>query len=178
METLELQQHFFNYLKNRLPPHVSLADELAELLEIGYDSVYRRIRGEKHLSLSELKVICAHYKLSLDHALQIQTDAIIFNSRALVQDTKDIEEYLKEVLTQMKFFLSFKERKMYYICKDFALFQFYYNQELAAFKSFYWMRDTMGDERLKDLKFSHKKFPFPNVLALGQEIAKAYMKIH
>lgn len=177
METLELQQQFFNYLKNRLPPHVSLADELAELLKIGYDSVYRRIRGDKHLSLAELKVICAHYKLSLDHALQIQSDAIIFNSRALVQETKVMEEYLKDVFTQMKFFLSFKDRKMYYICKDFALFQFFYNPEITAFKCFYWMRDTMGDERLKNLKFSSKKFPFPEILLLGQEVAKAYNKI-
>jgi hypothetical protein len=177
MEALELQQQFFNYLKNSLPSHVSLADELAELLQIGYDSVYRRIRGEKHLTLSELKIICSHYKLSLDHALQIQSDAIVFNTREVVEEIRNLESYLKQVLDQVHYFQSFKDRKLYYLCKDFTLFHFFFIPGLAAFKSFFWMRDILGDERLKNLKFSVHQFPFPDIIALEQQIAKAYNKI-
>lgn len=47
MGSIELQQHFFDHIKERLPTHLSLVDEVAELLSISNDSAYRRIRGEK-----------------------------------------------------------------------------------------------------------------------------------
>ncbi|MGZ3951847.1 MAG: helix-turn-helix domain-containing protein, partial [Flavisolibacter sp.] len=59
--TADLQQQLFNYIKDS-QPHISLADELCDLLEISYDSAYRRIRGEKPLTLLELKALCEKYK--------------------------------------------------------------------------------------------------------------------
>jgi len=56
MEATELQQIFFNHLKSALPAHVSIADELCDLLGISADSAYRRLRGEKPLTLYELKL--------------------------------------------------------------------------------------------------------------------------
>ncbi|MEI9809220.1 MAG: hypothetical protein WDO16_15910 [Bacteroidota bacterium] len=47
MDTNELQQQLFAYLKENIPAHLSLVDELCDLLDLGADSVYRRIRGEK-----------------------------------------------------------------------------------------------------------------------------------
>ncbi|MEO7984730.1 MAG: helix-turn-helix domain-containing protein, partial [Bacteroidota bacterium] len=70
MENNEVQQQLFNILKENLPPHLSLVDELGSLLGLSADSVYRRIRGEKPIDLFELKKICEHYHLSLDQLLQ------------------------------------------------------------------------------------------------------------
>jgi len=38
------QKELFSHIRNSLPPHVSMVDEIAGLLDISYDSVYRRIR--------------------------------------------------------------------------------------------------------------------------------------
>ncbi|HQZ76089.1 MAG TPA: helix-turn-helix domain-containing protein, partial [Chitinophagaceae bacterium] len=73
METNHLQQQLFSHLKENLPAHLSLVDELCDLLDLSADSVYRRIRGEKPITLSELKKICEHYHLSLDQLLQLKT---------------------------------------------------------------------------------------------------------
>jgi transcriptional regulator with XRE-family HTH domain len=51
------QVAFFERLKRLLPAHRNLALELAEMLEISVDSVYRRIRGESALSYHELLLI-------------------------------------------------------------------------------------------------------------------------
>ena len=76
METTELQQQLFSHLRENLPPHLSMVDELCELLELSPDSVYRRIRGEKPITLNELKRICSHYHLSIDHLLQLDKNLL------------------------------------------------------------------------------------------------------
>src|SRR5437762_4829410 len=80
MNATDLQQQFFNHLKSILPPHISMVDELTDLLDLSYDSVYRRIRGEKPLALNELRQICEHYHISLDQVLQLQNDAVVFRA--------------------------------------------------------------------------------------------------
>jgi hypothetical protein len=55
MAETDLQKELFVLIKHTLPSHISLVDEIADLLDISYDSVYRRIRGEKPISLNELK---------------------------------------------------------------------------------------------------------------------------
>ena len=69
METNGVQFLFFNHIKNLLPTHLSLAEEVAEVLNISTDSAYRRIRGEKELPLEEAKKLCIKYHISLDQFL-------------------------------------------------------------------------------------------------------------
>ena len=55
MDTISVQQKFFLEIKNQLPSHLSLVDEIADLLNISPDSAYRRIRGEKPIDFEEIK---------------------------------------------------------------------------------------------------------------------------
>jgi hypothetical protein len=71
MESTQLQQDFFQHIKSKLPPHLSFVEEIAELLSISTDSAYRRIRGEKPISLEEVQRLCSHFRISLDHVLNI-----------------------------------------------------------------------------------------------------------
>jgi hypothetical protein len=73
-----LQLQLFNTIKAKLPPHLSLADEVAAVLEISTDSAYRRIRGEKPLLLEEVARLCTKYALSLDGLLHLQSDGFLF----------------------------------------------------------------------------------------------------
>ena len=71
MENKVKQVDFFKFLKSVLPEQISLVDEIAGILNISNDSVYRRIRGEKELSLDELKKICTTLKIPLDSFLHL-----------------------------------------------------------------------------------------------------------
>ena len=55
MESTSAQSVFFQHIKALLPPHLSVVDEIAEVLNISNDSAYRRIRGEKPIALEEIK---------------------------------------------------------------------------------------------------------------------------
>src|SRR5690349_13324860 len=117
MDTPDLQQQFFNHLKSNLPPHLSLVDELADLLDLSSDSVYRRIRGEKPITLPELKKICERYKISLDQVLQLQNDSVVFQAPEINHHSNDFEDYLRKMCGMVKYFNTFRDRKMLYFCK-------------------------------------------------------------
>ncbi|MEE9462374.1 MAG: hypothetical protein V3V53_11120, partial [Bacteroidales bacterium] len=57
----DIQMQLFQNIRDQIPDHVSFVDEIAELLEISNDSAYRRIRGEKALSLFEVKKLCQRF---------------------------------------------------------------------------------------------------------------------
>jgi hypothetical protein len=62
MEQSLLQEEVFNKIKSVLPPHLSLASAVANALHISEDSAYRRIRGEKPLSLPEFEMLCSKFQ--------------------------------------------------------------------------------------------------------------------
>jgi transcriptional regulator with XRE-family HTH domain len=178
METTTVQQDLFARLKQMLPSHVSLAAELCELLDLSTDSVYRRIRGEKPISIDELKKICEHYKLSLDQLLQLKTESILFNAPGLNGNTANFEEYMKAMLAQFNYFNSFTKREIYYLCKDAPIWYFYLFPELAAFKTFFWSKTINNQPELANKKFSIKAFPYTDCFILGQQVLDEHNKIN
>jgi len=174
MAEADLQKELFVLIKNTLPSHISLVDAIADLLNISYDSVYRRIRGEKPISLNELKILCEHFHLSLDQVLQFKNDTVIFNAPEINDSNNDFSEYLKGVLSQMKYFNSFDKREMLYQCKDAPFFYFYLFPEIGAFKTFCWVKSVLNNKDYQDKNFSIEEFPFDDCYKLGQQILKEY----
>lgn len=153
MSAHAMQVQLFQHLKNKLPADVSMVDEISKVLDISTDSAYRRIRGEKALSLEEVYKICLHYKLSLDGLLNLQTDAFLFTGQFVQTESFRFDEYLANMVQQVKYMNGFKERKMYYLCKDIPIFHHFHFREVAAFKYYFWMKNIL---HLPD--FAHKKF--------------------
>lgn len=177
METNELQKQLFGYLKLSLPPHLSMSDELCSLLNISADSAYRRIRGEKPISLLELKQICEHYHLSLDQLLQLKTESVLFDAPGLNRNILDFEEYLKAMLLQFKYFNSFKNREIRYLCKESTIWNFFLFPEMAAFKTFFYSKTIYSQPHLSNKQFSFEEFPYHECFELGQQVIREYNKI-
>ena len=70
-----------------MPPGSSAIDEIAQVLNVSVDSVYRRMRGEKTISLEELYKLSSHYKISLDQLMELQTGAFQFRGNFLNNKT-------------------------------------------------------------------------------------------
>jgi hypothetical protein len=133
-----IQEILFQSIKSKLASNISFVHELSELLEISYDSAYRRIRGEKELSLEELKSICLHYKISVDALLNFKSNHVIFNSLAIGEDGFDIEKWLQTLLMAIKKIHGAKEREIIYAAKDIPVFYYFEFPEIAAFKIYFW----------------------------------------
>jgi hypothetical protein len=174
MTETDLQKELFNSIKNTLPSHLSLVDTLADLLNISYDSVYRRIRGEKPITLNELKTLCEHFHLSLDQVLQVKTESVLFSAPDINSVDQEFTDYLKGMLKQMKYFNSFENRQMMYQCKDAPVFYFYLFPEIGAFKTFCWIKTVLDNPEYRNKTFSFSEFPFEDCYKLGQQIIKEY----
>lgn len=177
METNELQQQLFTYLKEQLPPHISLVDELCDLLNLSPDSVYRRIRGEKPITLIELKRICSNYHLSIDQLLQLENNTVLFDAPGMNGTPAPFVEYMKGMLRQFKYFNSFKTRELFYLCKDSTIWNFYLFPEMAAFKTFFWSKTINNQPDLNTKRFSFEEFPYTDCYEIGQQVLKEYNTI-
>ena len=156
MEQNNAQVLFFQQIKIQLPLHLSLADEIAKVLEISADSAYRRIRGEKPISFDDIQKLCTRYKISIDRILHLQTNGFIFTGNLGYNSDDFIEEYLNNMLQQFEFMRSFDHKHIYFLPNDIPPFAYFQIPELAAFTFFYYKKSLLHFEEMKDLKFSVK----------------------
>jgi hypothetical protein len=176
MDQPSVQQLFFQHVKSNLPAHLSLVDEIAELLKISNDSAYRRIRGEKPLSFEEIKTLCAHYKISLDQILHLNNDSILFSGPLIDKDSFGFEKYLEHLLNQLNYFNSFENRELYFMSKDIFIFHTFGFHELTVFKIFFWMK-TILNYPFKGSEIFTLDALRESVFKIASKISDAYNKI-
>ncbi len=177
MDTASAQQSFFQHIKGKLPPHISIADDVAELLNISNDSAYRRIRGDKPISFEELQKLCVHYKVSLDQFLNLQSDAFIFTGKLSNDVNFGLINWLEEVLKQYSIISSFPKKHIYFLLKDLPFNLHFQIPELTALKCFVWTRCFSGYQVEKGVKFSFDYPGFEEHNAIGQKIVHVYNTI-
>ena len=173
METNEVQQLLFESIKAKLPPHRSLVDEVAEILDISNDNSYRKINGETGISLGELAKLAAYFEISVDQVLNLRTNVGLFTGKYITADNFNFENYLQQELNDLRFIASFKEKDVIYLSKDIPIFHFYAFQELAAFKYFFWMKTLFQFPQLAHTRFSVDLFK-ESLIDVGLKIVDTY----
>lgn len=158
MDSTDIQVAFFQHIKTRLPAHVSLVDTVADILDISTDSAYRRIRGEKPISLEEVQKLSTKFGISLDQFLHLQSDSFLFAGHLGGSDNHIFDRWMENVLQQLQFTRSFQKRHIIYLAKDVPLMQQFLLPELTAFKSFFWRKSILHYEEMRGQKFSIRKW--------------------
>ncbi len=175
MDSIELQKTFFDFIKSRISEKISLVDEIADLLNISNDSAYRRIRGEKELSLTELKTLCSHFQVSVDHMLGIDSGTYMFRGRLVDGAKTGIKEYLGSMLMVVEQGLKQPGIRFFLEAKDIFPLHYFIIPELAAFKLFFWSRTLLKDETTPK-KFRPEDFD-GEMLQMAEKISHLYTKI-
>jgi hypothetical protein len=169
------QELLFQTIKQRLPSNLSFVHDISELLGISYDSAYRRIRGEKELSLEEIKTICLHYSVSLDSLMGIESHSIVFTSMAIGQKNFTLEMWLASLLTEVKRLKECKEKEVIYAAKDIPVFHLFQFPEIAAFKFYFWHKALFPDREDEDMQFSMDVTE--SIYSIGYELLSLYNTI-
>lgn len=176
MNTGEFQEQLFQLIKRRLPADASTADEVATLLEISTDSAYRRMRGEKTMTIDELYKLATNYHLSVDQLMGIQTDAISFQGQFVNRNNFHFEHYINSIIQNVAYINSCENKEFYYICKDLPIFHHYHFRELAAFKWFFWHKSYLQYPDFEQKKFSFSQYP-DSLYSLEQKALEIYNQI-
>lgn len=176
MNINELQQQLFQLIKTKSRADVSVADEIAKLLDISNDSAYRRIRGEKQITFEELCLLSTHYHISLDQLIGIQTNAFMFQGNILNPKTHRYDAYLSGILNTLAYFNSFKKKELFYLCKETPIFYYFNTRELAAFKYFFWMSTTVFFPGFRNKKVNLDEYP-AEFFETGKKVIQLYNQI-
>ncbi|NOZ45427.1 MAG: helix-turn-helix transcriptional regulator [Chlorobi bacterium] len=172
-----LQTKFFERIKDSLPLEISLVDELADLLNLSNDSVYRRIRGETSLTLDEIALISNKFKISFDIFSEMDSESVTFNY-GFLRNEEGFKQYLENILYDLQRFKQSNAdiKKIIYSANDIPLFRHFNFTELAAFKIFYWLKSILDDPKFKELKYNFNLIQ-KDLLDLSRKIYNFYSDI-
>jgi hypothetical protein len=172
----EIQQLFFESIKQRLPKHISLVHEIAEILGISYDSTYRRLRGDKDLSIEEMKTLSHKYRISID-SLFGQTNAdVLFHPFALKEQEDGFEEWLKLRVIEVKKIAESGIKEVIMVARDLPVYYYFSFPELAAFKLFFWKKMLIHHSDYHNKLFNINEIS-GKVLEVGRKLLTMYNQI-
>lgn len=129
-------------IRNKLPKGTNIANALADILFIGKEAVYRRLRGEVPFSLYESALIVKHFGISLDSIINTATSG---NAIFELKDQRfyDLSEadysMLEEYLGVLKFAQQEPYSEQVYTSNVFPQFPSHLYSLLTKYNSFRWM---------------------------------------
>ena len=176
MGPADIQENFFRQIKQNLPAYLSLADEVASLLNISHDSAYRRIRGEKSLALDEVHLLATHYSISLDNFMNIRSENVVFSGNLIDREKYSLENYLRQIIAQLSMIQQAQHKELFYMSKDIPVFHNFMFPELACFKFYWWSRYNLNDPRFNKGQFLIDDF-MEVFNKFGAQIAELYLNI-
>lgn len=173
----EFQEKFVAQLKGSIAPNISLADELADLLKVSTDSIYRRLRCQSGFSFDEVAVISKKFGVSVDGLLAVDSLQVNFNFNPMFEEKSNFGKYLiwfSEYLSQLA---KISGTRIIYAADDVPLFRHFNYSNLSAFKSFYWSKAVLNSEFFQGKKFNPDIVP-QEIIDINKKTYNAYSQIN
>lgn len=170
------QDFLFQRIREMVPQHVSLVDTVSEILNVSNDSAYRRIRGETPLILDEAYRLCTHFHLSLDQMLNVKNSSTLFQTSYINSINYTFENYLTDLLGQLKYIEGFIQKDIIFLTKDLHIFANMLFEPFFAFRFFFWNKTIMSNAEYATKGFTLDCLT-PEIKALAEEMAKTYNRI-
>ena len=173
----DIQGAFFQVIKDHLPGHLALVDEIADTLEVSNDSAYRRLRGETSLTFDEIAVLSTKYGVSLDNLTASSSDLVAFHYKPLDEREFSFESYMKTVVRDLKRIDSYEDKEMIYVANDIPFFQLFGIPEIASFKLFVWTKTLLNYKEHEGRKFELEKEFNERIKDTASELIEIYSNI-
>lgn len=151
----DIQTLLFRKIKTKIQNFESLPGMISDILDVGIDGAYRRIRGETILKLDEAVILSQHFRISLDELSQeTHHNTVVFRPSRIPNQAGNMVTYLKNLLKVLSDIQRRKVTRSIFSVKDIPTFHLYQISELALFKLFYWRNTIFNDPNLIGEKFS------------------------
>jgi len=125
---------------------------VADILCISQDAAYRRIRSPQTFKADELMKLAKVFNIDLNTLIHMGNNWFqgeyksIDSSYSIHDYYGELKSYLGKAIERPGSFIS-------YGAKEIPLFYYFWFPALAAFKSFVWNRDFLGDYKLRSVPF-------------------------
>ncbi len=155
----QFQEKFVAQLKTIVPPNLSLADELADLLQVSTDSIYRRLRCQSAFSFDEVALISKKFGLSVDALLSLDSLQVSFTFNPMFEENANFGNYFKWFSEYLAGLVDIPNTNIIYTAEDVPIFRHFNYFNLSAFKSFYWSKAVLNTEFFVGKKFNTSIVP-------------------
>jgi len=92
-----MQEQFIKYLKAKSKDNTSFIEEVAFVLDIGYDAAYRRVNLKTNLSLEESVILARHYNVSLNKLYEVGSkSSIVVDLSPHFHNVEGLEQYFRQ----------------------------------------------------------------------------------
>ena len=147
MITNELNTGLVNAVREKLPSKENLANTLMDILYIGKEAIYRRLRGEVPFTLTEAAIISRKLGISLDKMIGVSFQNNAVFDMNIVDSSQPLETYYSILEKQVKLFRKVKEEENSEIGTSSNIIpltlSLNYNM-LSKFRLFKWMYKDYG----------------------------------
>ncbi|MEO6348654.1 MAG: hypothetical protein ABIO60_12175 [Aquaticitalea sp.] len=138
-----MQEQFISYLKVHSNNNTSFVDEIASVLDIGYDAAYRRINSKTSLTLEEGVKLAKHYKISLNNLFEVgNQNTILAELSPKIIDEVGLESWFNNSIQNLTPLTKLKSASIIYSAKDIPVFHTLKDTYLSRFKLFVWLKDV------------------------------------
>ena len=159
MITNELNTGLVNAVREKLPSKDNLANALMDILYIGKEAIYRRLRGEVPFTLAEAAVISRKLGISLDKMIGVSFQNNAVFDMNIVDSSQPLETYYSILEKQVELFRKVKEEENSEIGTSSNIIpltlSLNYNM-LSKFRLFKWMYQN---ENIKCRHFEEMEIP-------------------
>jgi len=172
----KFQEAFVELLKNTIPSHLNLAEELSSRMSMSLDSVYRRLRCETDFSLEETMRISAQFNISITHLLTQESNLVTFRANSLNKETNAFAEYLKVLHGDLTWICSSPDATVTYAAEDLPVFYHFFFPELARFKMVYWNKSIMNIPQFQGIMVEDVTLP-PTWVGEISKVRESFLSI-
>ena len=175
-----MQEQFIQFLKTKSKDNTSFVDEVATVLDIGYDAAYRRINLKTNLTLEEGVKLARHYKISLNKLFEVgNQNTVLAEISPKITNEAGLEAWFKGSTASLTPITKLKDATIIYSAKDIPLFHMLKDCYLTRYKMYVWLKDVNSDMTKNKLSFDDFMKTIPNsLLESAYELGEVYKNIN
>ncbi|MDG4714751.1 hypothetical protein [Winogradskyella marincola] len=152
-----MQSIFINHLKEKASSKTSFVEEVATILDIGYDAAYRRINQKTNLNLEEAVKLAKYYKISLNQLFEVGSqNTIITEKSPIIENESQLESYFTKSIENLIPLTKLKSASILYSAKDIPLFYTLKDSYITRYKIYVWLK--LSNKEMTKNKISFDEF--------------------
>lgn len=149
-----LQKELLSRIQAKFDKNADAVKKISELLFIGQDAVYKRLRGETQLAPDELAALAKAFDISIDSIVFGGTDNVFFSFNAFAQKINSIEDFLLDLNQTLDGVAKIPDAKVFFAASEIPIFYLSLSEPLMTFKLYVWAKTVWNIEYLENLPFS------------------------
>jgi hypothetical protein len=173
---IDHQRQIFEIIKREIKGKDSLGNVVGDILNISQDAVYRRYRGETHLTINEMEKLSRAFSISIDNLFALNRTKILFDFQPLNLIDFSMDGYLENICNSILALKSQKAPSLIMTINNTPFLQLLNFPHLVRFKLFFWAKTHLQLKEYEKSLFKYEKIS-ERTFQTGVTILKNYVTI-